>query len=440
MTARLIVNRMAAVFILYSALMALGLLLTSPFWLVQMLRLGKYRAGLGERFGRVPARIETGDHRAAIWVHAVSVGEVLAIGGLVAALREALPDFRVVVSTTTHTGQKLARERFGEANVFYFPLDFAFCIRPYVRALKPRLVVVAETEFWPNFLRVLRSSGAQVAVVNARISDRSFPRYRKWRGLLGRVLRFVDLFLAQSEEDARRLREIGASVDRVHVSGNLKFDVKPPQEQAAVAWLRNALAHSSASPVIVAGSTVEGEEEQVLAAFRAIQQRFPKACLILAPRHKERFDAMRELLQRSGIAWSARSEFMDDADLAGKVLLLDSLGELASIYALADVAFVGGSLVPRGGHNILEPAHWGVATVVGPHTENFRDIIGIFRRANAVKITRPEAFPETLLELLAAENERQALGSRAKAIVGQQMGATERTLVALRRLMEESAR
>src|SRR5512133_147389 len=224
-----------------------------------MLRLGKYRAGLAERFGGVPARIRRGDHRGSIWVHAVSVGEVLAISGLVAALREALPGLRVVVSTTTHTGQRLARERFGEADVFYFPLDFAFCIRPYVRALQPKLVVVAETELWPNFLRILRSSGARVAVVNARISDRSFPRYRTWRGLLARVLRFVDLFLAQSDEDARRLREIGAASDRVHVSGNLKFDVKPPQEQAAVAKLRNALAAGGVRPVIVAGSTVEGE-------------------------------------------------------------------------------------------------------------------------------------------------------------------------------------
>ena len=309
-------------FILYSALMALGLVLTSPYWLIQMLRLGKYRAGLGERLGRVPARILGADDRRTIWIHAVSVGEVLAISGLVTSLREGLPGYRIVISTTTHTGQKLARERFGEENVFYFPLDFAFCIRPYVKALRPALVVVAETEFWPNFLRVVRTSGARVTVVNARISDRSFPRYRAWRGLLSRVLQFVDLFLAQSEEDARRLREIGAASARVHVSGNLKFDVKPPEEVEIVRTLRRMLSGQNVSPVIVAGSTVEGEEEPVVASFKQIQEKYPRAALVLAPRHKERFESVRAMLEKSGIRWSARSAMNDSTQLASSVLLL----------------------------------------------------------------------------------------------------------------------
>ena len=426
-------------FILYSALLALGLLLTSPYWVVQMLRLGKYRAGLRERLGRVPARVFVNDGRPAIWIHAVSVGEVLAISGLVARLREVMPRYRVVVSTTTHTGQKLARERFGEENVCYFPLDFAFCIRSYVKALRPALVVVAETEFWPNFMRVVRTSGARVAVVNARISDRSFPRYRAWRGLLGRVLEFVDVFLAQSDEDARRLREIGATDAKVHVSGNLKFDVKPPEEVPVVSHLRELIQRSLAGLVIVAGSTVEGEEELVLAAFRRVLEKYSGALMILAPRHKERFAAVRALVERSGVKWSARSEMGAETALAGSVLLLDSLGELASVYSLADVAFVGGSLVPRGGHNILEPAHWGVATLVGPHTENFRDIISIFRQADAVRVAQPELMGDTLLHSLGNENERHALGARARQVLEQQMGATERTLEALKALVEQSS-
>jgi 3-deoxy-D-manno-octulosonic-acid transferase len=427
---------MAPVFILYSALLGLGLLLTSPYWVVQMLRLGKYRAGLGERLGRVPERVRSDDSRPTIWIHAVSVGEVLAISGLVAAFGQRMRGHRVVVSTTTHTGQKLARERFGAENVFYFPLDFGFCIHPYVKALRPALVVVAETEFWPNFLRVVRESGARVAVVNARISDRSYPRYRAWRFLLSRVLRYVDLFLAQSEEDGRRLREIGAAPDRVRVSGNLKFDVKPPEEAAVVDELRRTTAQSGAGPVIVAGSTVEGEEELVLAAFRRIREHSPNAILILAPRHKERFAAVSEILARSEVRFVARSAKNRTSSLAGSVLLLDTLGELASVYALADVAFVGGSLVPRGGHNILEPAHWGIATVIGPHTENFRDIIGIFRQANAVRIAEPEHLADVLLELLQNDDNRRALGQRAKTVVEQQMGATQRTLEALRALIQ----
>ncbi len=426
-------------FILYSTLLALGLLLTSPYWVVQMLRLGKYRAGLAERLGRVPARIRTSGGRPAIWIHAVSVGEVLAISGLVARLREVMPQYRVVVSTTTHTGQKLARDRFGEENVCYFPLDFAFCIRPYVRALRPTLVVVAETEFWPNFLRVVRTSGARVAVVNARISDRSFPRYRAWRGLLKRVLEFVDVFLAQSDEDARRLREIGAQDGRVHVSGNLKFDVKPPEEVPVISRLRELIQRNAAGPVIVAGSTVEAEEDLVLAAFKRVLEKYPGALMILAPRHKERFAAVRALVERSGVKWSARSEMGAEAALAGSVLLLDSLGELASVYALADVAFVGGSMVARGGHNILEPAHWGVATLVGPHTENFRDIISIFRQADAVRMTQPETMGEIVVKLLGNNDERQALGTRARQVLEQQMGATERTLEALKALVEQSS-
>jgi 3-deoxy-D-manno-octulosonic-acid transferase len=427
------------VFILYSALMALGLLLTSPYWLVQMLRLGKYRAGLGERLGRVPQRIRSGGGKRTIWIHAVSVGEVLAISGLVAKLREALPDFRIVVSTTTHTGQKLARERFGEDSVFYFPLDFALCIRPYIRELRPALVVVAETEFWPNFLRVVRTSGARVAVVNARISDRSFPRYRIWRELLSRVLRFVDLFLAQSDEDARRLREIGASTERVYVSGNLKFDVKPPEEVAVVGMLRGMLSKQSAGPVIVAGSTVDGEEELVIGVFQEVVEKYTRSVLVLAPRHKERFDSVRAVLEESGLKWSARSMLGESTDLCGSVLLLDSLGELASVYALANVAFVGGSLVPRGGHNILEPAHWGVVTVVGPHTENFRDIISIFRQSDAVRVAGLDNLAPVFLELLANDEQRHALGERARRVTEQQMGATQRTLEALRRLVEQSS-
>jgi 3-deoxy-D-manno-octulosonic-acid transferase len=428
------------VFILYSALMALGLVVTSPYWLIQMLRLGKYRAGLAERFGMVPRRVRENDGRPTVWIHAVSVGEVLAISGLVDALRRALPGYRVVVSTTTHTGQKLARQRFGENNVFFFPLDFALCIRPYVRALRPKLVVVAETEFWPNFLRVLKTTGARVAVVNARISDRSFPRYRAWRGLLSRVLRFVDLFLAQSDEDARRLREIGAASNRVQVSGNLKFDVKPPDEVPVIATLRGMLAGQSAGGVIVAGSTVEGEEQLVLKAFTEVLRSYPGATLVLAPRHKERFESVHAMLESSALKWSRRSVLTESSELAGSVLLLDSLGELASVYAIADVAFVGGSLVARGGHNILEPAHWGVATVVGPHTENFRDIINIFRQANAVRVVEPEGLAATLLDLLGNHAERLALGERARAVTEQQMGATQRTLAALQGLVEESAR
>src|SRR6202451_347198 len=215
-------------YLIYTALLAAGLLVSLPYWLMQRLRHGKYRAGLGERLGRIPRRLSAQPTRPTIWIHAVSVGEVLAVNGLVLDLTKQFSRHRVVISTTTDTGQKLARTRFGAENVFYFPLDFAFAIRPYLRLLQPELVVIAETEFWPNFLRLAQASGARIAVVNARISNRSWSGYRRFRHFLARVLQQVDLFLTQTDEDARRLEEIGAPAERIHVTGNLKFDVHAP--------------------------------------------------------------------------------------------------------------------------------------------------------------------------------------------------------------------
>src|ERR1700722_10332614 len=229
-----------------------------PYWLLQMARHGKYRHGLAERLGLVPSRLQLpAKGEPAIWVHAVSVGEVLAVAGLVEELRRRFPQHRLFISTTTDTGQALARKRFGETTVFYFPMDFAFAIRPYLRALRPKLVVIAETEFWPNFLRLAHASGARMAVVNARISDRSWPNYRRFRGLLRRLLANLDLFLAQTQEDAVRLQKIGALPERVRVAGNLKFDVPVPAPPAIVDSLRKAIAATAAGPVLVCGSTVE---------------------------------------------------------------------------------------------------------------------------------------------------------------------------------------
>jgi 3-deoxy-D-manno-octulosonic-acid transferase len=422
-------------YLVYSALLVIGLVVTLPYWIYQMARRGKYRVGFRERFGAVPDRLTRGKDGPAIWIHAVSVGEVLAVTSLAEALRSRWPAFEVYVSTTTDTGQNLARARFGADHVFYFPIDLGFAIRPYLERLRPQLMVIAETEFWPNVLRLAKRSGARVAVVNARLSDRSLAGYKRLGWWLPSVLAQVDLFLAQSGEDRKRLLEIGAPEARVAVTGNLKFDLKPGPEPEVVAKLRESLRAEGAGPVLVCGSTVDDEEERMLLqAFQSILASYPKAVMVLAPRHPERFAPVAGLVESFGTRFLRRTLWSGEP-LAGSILLLDTIGELSAIYGVADIAFVGGSLVPKGGHNIIEPARHGVAIVIGNHYENFRDIIGLFQGQRAVRVAGPAEFPLVLMELIANETERRAMGRRAAETLQSQTGATEKTLAALEPLL-----
>ncbi len=307
-------------------------------------------------------------------------------------------------------------------------------MRPYLEALRPELVVVAETEFWPNFLRLAKSGGARVAVINCRISDRSLPGYKRFRFWLPRVFDNVDLFLAQTDEDQRRLIEIGAPPSKVTLAGNLKFDVAPPKAPPIVDSLRESVRQSGAGPVLVCGSTLDEEEGSLLSAFRNILANYPKAVMILAPRHPERFAEVGALVEQLGFRLWRRSLWGGET-LSGGVFLLDSIGELAALYSLATVAFVGGSLVPRGGHNILEPALYGVPIVTGNHYENFRDIVEVFLSRNAVRVVGLAELPLTFLELIENAGARDALGRNALAALESQRGATGRTVAALVDLM-----
>jgi len=422
---------------LYSTLLGLFLLVTLPYWLLQMLRHGKYRAGLGQRLGAVPRHLVAGGGKPSIWIHTVSVGEVAASVAVVEELRQKFPSYRVVISTTTSTGQKLAARRFGAENVFYFPLDFGFAIRPYLKALRPELVVIAETEFWPNFLGLAKAAGARIAVINCRISDRSLPGYKRLRFWLPSVLERVDVFLAQTEEDRQRLAEIGVAEAKVMTTGNLKFEVTPPKPPAIVASLRAILNQAGPEPVLVCGSTVDEEEEgSLLSAFRNILATQPKAVMILAPRHPERFPGVAALVEKLGFRLLRRTLWSGEP-LSGAVFLLDTIGELAAIYSLATIAFVGGSLVPRGGHNILEPALYGVPIVIGNHYENFREIVNFFLGRNAVRVVGLAELPLVFMELIDNREERERLGRSALAALESQRGATERTVAALTQLMRE---
>lgn len=423
-------------YLLYSALLAAFLLITLPYWLLQMLRHGKYRAGLRQRFGAVPPHLLKAGKQRTIWVHAVSVGEVVASSAVVEALRREYPSHRVLISTTTSTGQKLAAKKFGAENVLYFPLDFAFALRPYVEALRPELCVIAETEFWPNFLRLVKRQDARIAVINCRISDRSLPGYRRLRFWLPKVLANIDLFLAQTEEDRRRLVEIGASETKVRVVGNLKFDIAPPPMPSIAASLRASFNQTGAGPILVCGSTLDEEEGLLLSAFRNILATHSRAVMILAPRHPERFaDVAAQVDQLGFRVW--RRSLWSGEPLAGGVLVLDSIGELASLYSLATVAFVGGSLVPRGGHNILEPAMYGVPVVTGNHYENFREIVNFFLSRNAVRVVGMAELALVFMDLIGSSDERAKLGRNALAALDSQRGATARTVQALVELMNK---
>jgi 3-deoxy-D-manno-octulosonic-acid transferase len=421
----------------YNLALLLVLLVGSPWWLWRMATTQKYREGLWERLGRV-RRLRDKADRPLIWVHAVSVGEVLAVTRLINALDAVLPEYFVAVSTTTRTGQALARERFGSSRVFYCPLDLHWAVRAYLNALQPRLLILAETEFWPNLLNGCFRRGIPVAVVNARISDRSWPRYRMVRHLFQPLLRRIARVLAQTKTDADRLKAIGCQPDRVTVAGNLKFDVRAATEAEATQLLK-ILAPDLR--LIVAGSTLEGEEPALLQAWPQLLAADPQLALVLAPRHPERFGAVAALLDSSGIPWVRRSDWKSKPAgtfkplRPGEIVLLDTIGELASVYSLATVAFIGGSLFPTGGHNPLEPAQFAVPIVMGPHYANFRAIAEDLLAHDALRIAAKEELAATLIELLCNPAAARAMGERAKQVFNQQAGATSQCVDALRELL-----
>lgn len=428
---------------LYTGVLAGGLVALAPVFAFKALRHGKYLGSLRERFGRV--RVAAAPGRT-LWIHAVSVGETLAAEPLVRAAARRLPGWRVVVSTTTATGQRVAAERFPDLDVFYFPLDLPGAVAAALERVRPDAVCLVETEIWPNFLAGCRRRRVPVAVVNGRLSDGSFRGYRRAGPLLRPVLDGVGLFLMQSEGDAERIRALGARPERVSVAGNLKYDVDREELEARLAPKRRAaeeaLGLPDPRPLVVAGSTAPGEEA-VLAEALALVRREPgleTTRLLVAPRHPERFDEAAQVFERAGLAVARRSR--PAGALEADVLLLDTIGELAALYAHASAVFVGGSIAPRGGHNVIEPALYARPVVVGPHTENFRQIVGDFVSAGAVVQLPREAadgrggelLGKALIDLLSSPERAAAVGERAFGVLVANRGATERTLEGVARL------
>jgi 3-deoxy-D-manno-octulosonic-acid transferase len=425
----------------YNLALFLALVAGAPWWLWRMATTHKYREGLWQRMGRFPKGLAADPQakdRPVIWLHAVSVGEVLAAARLIAELDRAFPGFRLLISTTTRTGQALARERFGAGRVFYCPLDLPWAVRAYLSALQPRLLILTETEFWPNLLSGCYRRGIPVAVVNARISDRSWPRYRRLRRLWRPLLERLSRVLAQSETDAERLRALGCLPERVVVAGNLKFDVRTAKEADATRKLKESAAGLR---LIVAGSTMEGEESALLAAWPQLLAADPQLAIVLAPRHPERFAAVAALVEKSGAPWVRRSAWSQQPDALkpGTIILLDTIGELASVYSLASVALVGGSLVPTGGHNPLEPAQFAVPIVMGSHYANFRAITEELRAHQALRIVQREELAAALLELLQNRAAAEAMGERAREAFNRAAGATARCVESIGEILGAEA-
>jgi len=434
-------RRTETMYSVYSVLTIVAFVVGAPYFLYQAVR-RRSLTSLGQRLGFLPRSLEA-DGRVVVWIQAVSVGEVRAARSLVAGLRQAHPRLRIVLSTTTVTGQEVARSDHPDLDVFYFPLDLPWIVARALDLVRPSLFVMVETELWPNVLRACRRRGIRTALVNARISPRSFPRYVMIRPVFGRVLSDIDRFCAQDEQSASRLVEMGADRSRVSTTGSLKFDSAALGDVSPGSTGRDVLRHFRVAAdrlVIVAASTRRGEEDIVLDAFARARSVAPGCMLLLVPRHPERAQEVVELVARAGFSVRKRSELRLDGEPTEDVVVVDTVGELARLYGLATVVFVGGSLVDWGGHNILEPAVWGKAIVFGPHMQNFAEIAQTFlAHGAACQVDSADGFSEVLVRLLGDPSRRAELGRAAAELVQRNRGAVQKTLTVLDEILPRSA-
>ncbi|QDU41443.1 3-deoxy-D-manno-octulosonic acid transferase [Maioricimonas rarisocia] len=431
--------------LLLNLLYLFGALLASPLILYRIVVQGKNRDGWAEKlFGQVPLRTSEAP---CVWFHAVSVGEVLLLQTLVQQLRDERPDLECWISTTTSTGRAVAREKYPDARVFYFPFDFTWAVRRAIARVRPDLVALVELELWPNFIREVSRRDIPLAMVNGRMSDRSFRGYRRLRPLMKRVFASFDRLAVQADEYGQRLVELGSRPEAVIVTGSVKFDgVQRDRHHPLTAELRSAFGLPPDARVFIAGSTQAPEEEIALSTYRQLQEEFPDLRLILVPRHKERFNEVADLVKRAGLPLRRRTQTLSfttvpptDASSERPVLLLDTLGELAACWGLADIAFVGGSLTKRGGQNMIEPAAYGAAVLFGPNTQHFRQVVQLLLSADAARVVCDGAeLTSAVRDYLQNPLAARRMGEAARRLVFTQQGATERTVEVLRSLLPDS--
>jgi len=424
------------VYFIYSLLLTIAFIIMMPRFVLDALRHGKYIAGIRERLGNLPATPRDG--QPLIWLHCVSVGEAEAGRPLIQGLIHRFPAHRIVVSTTTLTGQAFARSAFQHQAVaiFYFPFDWAWTVRRAMRALNPSAVLIMETEIWPRLLRECQRHEIPVALVNGRISEKSFRGYRRLGAFIRRAVNDLALALMQADADAERLRQLGFEKE-IRVTGNLKFDsAEVGTDQTLTEEFRKRFGFNGSARLIVAASTHEPEESVVLDAFKtASAAKRGRVRLLIAPRHPERFSDVAELLRDSGLAWVRRSDSPRQEDQNCQAILLDTIGELRSVYPLADIVFVGGSIATKGGHNLIEPAAAGACVIVGPHTKNFAAITrsfiesdGLIQLPNGTTEETSKTLASVFIELLLNEEKRKQIAERGVSVCRQNRGATDRTI------------
>jgi 3-deoxy-D-manno-octulosonic-acid transferase len=430
----------------------LALLVTvSPLILFRMAVRGKYRSGWGQKLlGRVPRREGEGN---CLWFHAVSVGEVLQLQPLLDALSQRDGSLEFVISTTTPTGFDVAQKKYPSRQVIYFPLDFSWAVNAALDRIKPAAIVLVELELWPNFVCAAARRGIPIALVNGRISERSFRGYRHIRPLIGAILRKIDLLAVQSETYSRRFLDLGADPANVHVTGSIKFDrIETDRENPRTAELRRMFGLRNSERVFIAGSTQDPEDRFALESYVKLREKHPALRLIVVPRHKERFDEVARLIEEVfKLPLVRRSKLTNNASaissspgtaLPGSVppvILLDTLGELSACWGLAHIAFVGGSLTQRGGQNMIEPAGYGAAVLFGPNTWNFKDVVELLLSYDAARVVNSAAELTARVEdLLTDHNQAAELGHRARELVSEQRGATARTIQLIRTMLPDS--
>jgi len=409
-------------FIIYD----LFFLLITLFYLPVYLLKGKLHSGLISRLGILPAKLDLAQP---IWVHAVSVGEAMAVRGLIEQLRIIYPNKKLVISTVTSTGNKIAKSMIKDGDLLiYLPLDISFIVRRVINRINPAALIIVETEIWPNLISSLYKKNIPVVVVNARISDASFRGYSAIKFIIQNILRKVSLFCSQTESDAQRLISLGVARERIRITGNMKFDQTP---QVRVGDYRARLGLRADEKLFVAGSTHPGEEALVLNTYKELLLEFPGIRLLLAPRHPERAKEVADLVARLGLAAARTSELTSQQSLFPEkpVFILDTVGELVSCYASCDIVFVGGSLIKRGGQNILEPASVGKPVIFGMYMYNFRDIVRMFlEKEAAIMVHNQQELNSALVSLLKDAQLIEKLTKNAKEIIARNQGATLRNI------------